>query len=106
MMFELRSISMSDLSGALAAQGKDKMVRPITLAERVLVYFERLRPPVFRYLLRKAHHTGRAEGLPQETFLRLCGHLFDNKPLENHKAWLFTRPTNRLSYAMLLNECF
>jgi RNA polymerase sigma-70 factor (ECF subfamily) len=66
----------------------------MTLDERVLVYFEQLRLPVFRYLLRKTHNAGRAEDLTQETFLRLCRHLLDNKPLENPKAWLFTVANN------------
>lgn len=92
-MFELRSISTTGLSGALAAQQK-AAVHPMTLAEKVLVYFEQLRLPVFRYLLRKTHDTGRAEDLTQETFLRLCRHLRDNKPLENPQAWLFTVANN------------
>ena len=92
-MFE-RTISTSGLSGAIAALEKEKTVRPMTLNEKVLVYFEQLRLPVFRYLLRKTHDAGRAEDLTQETFLRLCRHLLDNKPLENPKAWLFTVANN------------
>jgi RNA polymerase sigma-70 factor, ECF subfamily len=97
-MFE-RTISTSALSGAMAALEEEKTVRSktiekMTLDERVLVYFEQLRLPVFRYLLRKTHNTGRAEDLTQETFLRLCRHLLDNKPLENPKAWLFTVANN------------
>ena len=93
-MFELRTISTSGLSGAMAALEKEKTVRPMTLDEKVMVYFEELRLPVFRYLMRKTHNTGRAEDLTQETFLRLCRHLLDNKPLENPKAWLFTVANN------------
>jgi RNA polymerase sigma-70 factor, ECF subfamily len=97
-MFE-RTISTSALSGAMAALEEEKTVRSktiekMTLDERVLVYFEQLRLPVFRYLLRKTHNAGRAEDLTQETFLRLCRHLLDNKPLENPKAWLFTVANN------------
>jgi RNA polymerase sigma-70 factor, ECF subfamily len=97
-MFE-RTISTSALSGAMAALEQEKTVRSktiekMTLDERVLVYFEQLRLPVFRYLLRKTHNAGRAEDLTQETFLRLCRHLLDNKPLENPKAWLFTVANN------------
>jgi RNA polymerase sigma-70 factor (ECF subfamily) len=44
--------------------------------------------------MRKTHNTGRAEDLTQETFLRLCRHLLDNKPLQNPKAWLFTVANN------------
>jgi RNA polymerase sigma-70 factor (ECF subfamily) len=98
-MFELRTISTSGLSGAMAALEKEKTVEPtalekMTLDEKVLVYFEQLRLPVFRYLLRKTHDAGRAEDLTQETFLRLFRHLLDNKPLENPKAWLFTVANN------------
>jgi hypothetical protein len=58
-MFELRTISTSGLSGALSALEKETTVRPMTLgemtlAEKVQGYFEQLRLPVFRYLLRKA----------------------------------------------------
>jgi RNA polymerase sigma-70 factor (ECF subfamily) len=91
-MFE-RTISTSALSGAMALE-EEKTVRKMTLDERVLVYFEQLRLPVFRYLLRKTHNAGRAEDLTQETFLRLCRHLLDNKTLENPKAWLFTVANN------------
>jgi RNA polymerase sigma-70 factor (ECF subfamily) len=93
-MFELRTISTSGLSGALAALEEEKTVRSMTLDEKVMVYFEELRLPVFRYLMRKTHNTGRAEDLTQETFLRLCRHLLDNKPLQNPKAWLFTVANN------------
>jgi RNA polymerase sigma-70 factor (ECF subfamily) len=92
-MFD-RTISTSGLSGAMAALEKEKTVRHMTLNEKVLVYFEQLRLPVFRYLLRKTHNAGSAEDLTQETFLRLCRHLLDNKPLENPKAWLFTVANN------------
>jgi RNA polymerase sigma-70 factor (ECF subfamily) len=91
-MFE-RTISTSALSGAMALE-EEKTVRKMTLDERVLVYFEQLHLPVFRYLLRKTHNAGRAEDLTQETFLRLCRHLLDNKTLENPKAWLFTVANN------------
>src|ERR1700734_1815901 len=98
-MFELRTISTSGLPGALAALEKESTVKPLTfdemtVDEKVLVYFEQLRLPVFRFLLRKTHNAGRAEDLTQETFLRLCRHLLDNKPLENPKAWLFTVASN------------
>jgi RNA polymerase sigma-70 factor, ECF subfamily len=98
-MFELQTIATNGLSGALAVLEKEKTVGPLsldemTLDEKVLVYFEQLRLPVFRYLLRKTHNAGRAEDLTQETFLRLYRHLLENKPLENPKAWLFTVANN------------
>jgi RNA polymerase sigma-70 factor (ECF subfamily) len=98
-MFELRTISTNGLAGTMAALQKESTVRlltfdEMTLDEKVLVYFEQLRLPVFRYLLRKTRDTGRAEDLTQETFLRLCRHLLANKPLENPKAWLFTVANN------------
>jgi RNA polymerase sigma-70 factor, ECF subfamily len=93
-MFDLRAVSTNTFSGAMATPEREKIVAPMTLSEEVLVYFEQLRLPVFRYLLRKTHDAGRAEDLTQETFLRLCRHLLDNKPLENPKAWLFTVANN------------
>jgi RNA polymerase sigma-70 factor (ECF subfamily) len=93
-MFEPQTMSTNGLSRAVAALEKEKTVRPATLAEKVLVHFEQLHLPVYRYLLRKTHDTGRAEDLMQETFLRLCRHLGDDKPLENPKAWLFTVANN------------
>jgi RNA polymerase sigma-70 factor, ECF subfamily len=93
-MFELRTISTSGLSGAMAALEEEKTVRSMTLDEKVMVYFEELRLPVFRFLVRKTHNAGFADDLTQETFLRLCRHLLDNKPLENPKAWVFTVANN------------
>src|SRR5580692_10787293 len=93
-MFELRTISTSGLSGAMAALEEEKTVRPMTLDEKVMIYFEELRLPVFRYLVRKTHNAACADELTQETFLRLCRHLLDNKPLENPKAWVFTVANN------------
>jgi RNA polymerase sigma-70 factor (ECF subfamily) len=63
-------------------------------SEKVLGLFEQLRAPVFRYLLRKTQDAGHAEDLTQETFLRLCRHLQDDKPLDNPKAWLLTVANN------------
>ena len=66
----------------------------VTLSERVQALFQQLRLPVFRYLLRKTRNPGRAEDLTQETFLRLCRHLRDGRPLDNPKAWLLTVANN------------
>jgi RNA polymerase sigma-70 factor, ECF subfamily len=93
-MFEVRTISTGALSRATPALEEEKTARPMTLDEKVMVYFEELRLPVFRYLVRKTHNAGCADDLTQETFLRLCRHLLDNKPLENPKAWLFTVANN------------
>jgi RNA polymerase sigma-70 factor (ECF subfamily) len=65
-----------------------------TLSERVQALFKQLRVPVFRYLLRKTRNPGTAEDLTQETFLRLCRHLRDERPLDNAKAWLLTVANN------------
>ena len=66
----------------------------MTLADRVNTLFQELRVPVFRFLLRKTHDPERAEDLMQETFLRLCKHLQQDRPLDNPKAWLFTVANN------------
>jgi RNA polymerase sigma-70 factor, ECF subfamily len=76
------------------AMGREDHASPMTLNEKVIAHFEQLRVPVFRYLLRKTHDTGRAEELTQEAFLRLCRHLQEGRPLENPKAWLFTVANN------------
>ena len=67
---------------------------PATLTERVQTLFKPLRVPVFRYLLRKTRNSGTAEDLTQETFLRLCRHLRDDRPLDNAKGWLLTVANN------------
>jgi RNA polymerase sigma-70 factor (ECF subfamily) len=66
----------------------------MTLSEKVLALFEQLRVPIFGYLLRKTRDAGEAEDLTQETFLRLCRHLQEERPLDNPKAWLFTVANN------------
>lgn len=66
----------------------------MTLSERVQLLFEQLQLPVFRYLLRKTRNAGTAEDLTQETFLRLCRHLRDDRPLDNAKSWLLTVANN------------
>jgi RNA polymerase sigma-70 factor (ECF subfamily) len=78
----------------LAVLGQEGSAMPMTLSETVIAHFEQLGTPVFRYLLRRTHDTGRAEELTQETFLRLCRHLQEGRPLENPKAWLFTVANN------------
>ena len=93
-MFELGRFPNSALSGSVVALGREKSPAPMTLNEKVIGYFEQLRIPVFRYLLRRTHDAGRAEDLTQETFLRLCRHLREERPLDNPKAWLFTVAAN------------
>lgn len=66
----------------------------MTLSERVQALFQQLHLSVFRYLLRKTRNAGTAEDLTQETFLRLCRHLRDERPLDNAKAWLLTVANN------------
>jgi RNA polymerase sigma-70 factor (ECF subfamily) len=75
----------------------------LTLTEKVLGHFERLRAPVFRFLLRRTRDVSSAEELTQEAFLRLCRHLQDGRSLENPKAWLFT-VANNLAVDVKRNE--
>lgn len=92
---------MSDMggpaSGSIPLNGRSleaEKPTPATLGERVQTLFQQLRVPVFRYLLRKTRNPGTAEDLTQETFLRLCRHLRDDRPLDNAKAWLLTVANN------------
>jgi RNA polymerase sigma-70 factor (ECF subfamily) len=71
-----------------------KRAAPVTLDERIAEYFEGFRMHVFRFLLRRTHDASQAEDLTQETFLRLCVHLREERPLENPRAWLFTVAAN------------
>jgi RNA polymerase sigma-70 factor (ECF subfamily) len=102
-MFELGQLASNTISASVLALGVEKSSAPMTLNEKVIGYFEQLRMPVFRYLLRKTHDPGRAEDLTQETFLRLCRHLREERPLENPKAWLFT-VANNLAIDVTRNE--
>lgn len=92
---------MSDMgglaSGSIPLSEKSREAvqpSPATLGERVQTLFQQMRVPVFRYLLRKTRNPGTAEDLTQETFLRLCRHLRDDRPLDNAKAWLLTVANN------------
>jgi len=88
-MFQLEGVSSAiaqDTLECATRQAHD----PSTVAQRALGLFEQLRAPVFHYLLRKTQNAARAEDLTQETFLRLCRHLRDDRTLENPKAWLLT----------------
>jgi RNA polymerase sigma-70 factor (ECF subfamily) len=82
-MFDLAKLGSSAVFDRVSAV-------PMTLNEKAIGYFEQLRIPVFRYLLRRTQDAGKAEDLTQETFLRLCRHLREERPLDNPKAWLFT----------------
>jgi len=93
-MFELAKLGDSALSASVAVLGKERSAAPMTLDEKVIGYFEDLKLPVFRFLLRRTHDKGRAEDLTQETFLRLYRHLLEEHPLDNPKAWLFTVASN------------
>jgi RNA polymerase sigma-70 factor, ECF subfamily len=94
MMFELPRTAGRVFSDNMIVLEKERGTAFMTLNERVKQYFEQLRVPVFRFLLRRTHDAGQAEDLTQETFLRLCRHLREERPLDNPKAWLFTVAAN------------
>ena len=93
-MLESDNLASRILPQHFVAMGREDVAEPMTLNEKVIAHFEQLRAPVFRYLIRKTHDTGRAEELTQEAFLRLCRHLQEGRTLENPKAWLFTVANN------------
>jgi RNA polymerase sigma-70 factor (ECF subfamily) len=93
-MLESDNLASRILPQHFVAMGREDVAEPMTLNEKVIAHFEQLRVPVFRYLIRKTHDTGRAEELTQEAFLRLCRHLQEGRTLENPKAWLFTVANN------------
>jgi len=93
-MFERVKPAGGAFSQSLAVSERERSASAITLNEKVVWYFEQLRLPVFRYLLRRTRDSGLAEELTQETFLRLCRHLREERPLENPKAWLLTVANN------------
>jgi DNA-directed RNA polymerase specialized sigma24 family protein len=70
-MFESGNLASRVLPQHVVAMGREDLPAAMTLNEKVIAHFEQLRTPVFRYLLRKTHDTGRAEELTQEAFLRL-----------------------------------
>ena len=53
----------------------------MTLSDTLLELFERLREPVYGFLLRLTHDPYEAEDLTQETFWRLFRHLRDERSL-------------------------
>jgi RNA polymerase sigma-70 factor, ECF subfamily len=87
-MFELNEVDGKSLYGLLALA--NEKAAPMTVNDTVLDLFERLREPVFGFVLRLTHDPHEAEDLTQECFLRLFRHLRDNRPLDNPRAWLFT----------------
>lgn len=93
-MFELGKAASCTLSRSPLVSATETTPLPMTLSDRVLALFDQLRTPVFRYLLRKTHNAVEAEDLTQETFLRLCRHMHEERPLDNPKAWLFTVANN------------
>jgi RNA polymerase sigma-70 factor, ECF subfamily len=87
-MFELNEVEANALPGLLSLS--NEKAAQMTLSDTVLELFERMRDPVYGFLLRLTHDPHEAEDLTQETFLRLFRHLRDSRPLDNPRAWLFT----------------
>ena len=87
-MFELNEVESNALSDLLSLA--NEKAAQMTLSDTVLELFERMRDPVYGFLLRLTHDPHETEDLTQETFLRLFRHLRDNRPLDNPRAWLFT----------------
>jgi RNA polymerase sigma-70 factor, ECF subfamily len=89
--------SWTELDGALRpervlelASTVESVGEPMTLRQKVGVFFEQFRDPVFRYLMRRCGDTQLSEELTQEVFLRLYRHLQRGRETHNVLAWLFT----------------
>jgi RNA polymerase sigma-70 factor (ECF subfamily) len=67
------------------AQGE----RSLKFEERIVQLFDELRVPVFRYLLCMGVSPEEADEITQETFLRLCKHLYASGPEDNLRGWVF-----------------
>lgn len=93
-MSDLGKLAWSALPADVLGLRDESSVKPMTVSEKVIAYFEQHRTSVFRYLLRRTQDSGRADDLTQETFLRLYRHLQEGRELENAKAWLFTVANN------------
>ena len=93
-MFRLGKASSDAEPEFLPAVARDEGRTSMSPSDKALALFDQLRGLVYRYLIRKTQDAARAEDLTQETFLRLCRHLTDDKPLDNPKAWLLTVANN------------
>jgi RNA polymerase sigma-70 factor (ECF subfamily) len=74
---------------------------PSTLEEEVTDLFDRLRDPLLRYLASLGLTVQDGEEVIQEVFLSLFGHLRQNKPRTNLKAWTF-----RVAHNLGLKRCY
>jgi RNA polymerase sigma-70 factor (ECF subfamily) len=93
-MFNPGEVADLPLVQSILSVQVDQKPAPMTLGDKVDSLYQELRMPVFRFLLRKTQDAGHAEDLTQETFLRLCRHIQQHRPIENPKAWLFTVANN------------
>lgn len=71
----------------------------LKLKNQVILLFDELREPVYRYVLCLSMHPPQAEEITQETFLRLYRHLYAGGKGENLRGWVF-----RVAHNLSINE--
>lgn len=71
----------------------------LNLEQKVTLYFEELRDPVYRYLVTVFGYPEQAEEIAQETFLRLYRALCDGQAIANIRGWVF-----RVAHNLAVNQ--
>ncbi|MGH9915795.1 MAG: RNA polymerase sigma factor, partial [Pyrinomonadaceae bacterium] len=61
----------------------------VKLEQKVGQLFERLRDPIYRYLVTTFGNPAEAEEITQEAFLRLYRHLHGGQSVDDARAWIF-----------------
>jgi RNA polymerase sigma-70 factor (ECF subfamily) len=85
----MKESSVPDIQLALASVDAEAGHYSSSAEEEVLVLFDEMREPLFRYLLSFSLTAADSEEVIQDTFLALFQHLQRGKPRQNLRGWLF-----------------
>ncbi len=77
-----------------------------SVREQVEWAFNRLREPVFRYIVAAYRHPGEAEEITQDVFVRLYLQLRAGKKIDNVRVWAFTVARNSAISAIRKKRSF